>query len=114
VNQTFWTNKFSTLKSEYQTLVQQCPEANVQLKQLLKVPGDIEDVGRIIPVSVGESAGASYCKGLHGKLLFSALYNTYRVRLHEFKAVLKASTLAGQTNLPKATGQQKTQEGSIQ
>jgi hypothetical protein len=53
--QTFWTNKRSTLKSEYQT-VQQYPEAEVQLKQLFQVLGDIEDVARHIPASVGESA----------------------------------------------------------
>jgi hypothetical protein len=35
-----------TLKSEYQTLVQQYPEAEAQLKQLLKVLGDIEEVAR--------------------------------------------------------------------
>jgi hypothetical protein len=121
--QTFWTNKRSTLESEYQTLVQQYPEADTQLKQLLKVLGDIEEVVRHIPASVGESTewaaivnaaeenGASYCKGLYGKPLFSALYGTYTVTLHELKAVLKASTLAGQTNLPKTTGQQNKAGG---
>jgi hypothetical protein len=83
--QTLWTNKLSAQKSEYQTLVQQDPEADVQLKQLLQVLGDIENVARHIPASVGESAewaaivnaaeenGASYCKDLHGEPLFSAL-----------------------------------------
>jgi hypothetical protein len=52
--QTFWANKFSTLKSEYQTLVPQYPEESAQLKQLLKVLGDIEDVARHIPASVGK------------------------------------------------------------
>jgi hypothetical protein len=33
--QTLWMNKLSALKSEYQTLVQQYPEADAQLKQLL-------------------------------------------------------------------------------
>jgi hypothetical protein len=86
-------NKLSALKSEYQTLVQQYPEADAQMKQLLQVMGDIEDVARHIPASVGESAewsaivntveenGASYCKGLRGKPLFSALYGTYTVTL---------------------------------
>jgi hypothetical protein len=54
--QTLWTNKRSTLKSEYHTLVQQYPEAEAQLKQLIKVLGDIEDVVRHIPASVWESA----------------------------------------------------------
>jgi hypothetical protein len=32
--QKLWTNKLSALKSEYQTLVQQCPEADAKIKQL--------------------------------------------------------------------------------
>jgi hypothetical protein len=124
--QTLWMKKLSALKSEYQILVQQNPEANAQLKQLLMVLGDIEDVAGHIPASVGESAewvaivnaaegdGASYCKGLHGKPLFSAQYGIYTVTLHELKAVLMTSNLAGQTNLPKTTGQETTQEGSFQ
>jgi hypothetical protein len=76
-SQTLWTIKLCTLKSEYQTLVQQYPEADAQLKQLLKVLGDIEDVARHIPASVGESAELTanvnaakenrenYCKALH-------------------------------------------------
>jgi hypothetical protein len=44
--QTFWTNKLFTLKSEYQTLVQQYPKEDAQLKQLLQVLGDIEDGAR--------------------------------------------------------------------
>jgi hypothetical protein len=123
--QTFWTNNISVLKSEYQTLMQQYPEADAQLKQLLNVLGDIEDVARHIPASVGESAewaaivnaaeenGASYCKSLYGKLLFSALYGTYTVTLHELKAVLKTSTQAGQANVPEPTRQQTTKEGSF-
>jgi chaperonin cofactor prefoldin len=51
-------NKFSTLKSEYQTLVQQYPEAEAQLKQLIKVLGDIEDMARHIPVSVVQNGQA--------------------------------------------------------
>jgi hypothetical protein len=54
--QTLWTNKLSALKSEYQTLVQYYPEVAAQLKQLLQVLGDIEDVARHIPAFVGESA----------------------------------------------------------
>jgi hypothetical protein len=83
--QTFLTNKRSTLKSEYQTLVQQYPDADEQLKQLLKVLGDIDDVARHTPASIGESAEwasivnaaeenrANYCKTLHGKILFCFL-----------------------------------------
>jgi hypothetical protein len=77
------------MKSEYQTLVQQYPEADTQLKQLLKVLDDIEEVVRHIPASVGESTEwaaivnaaegnrTSYCKGFHGKPLFSVTMLQY-------------------------------------
>jgi hypothetical protein len=87
--------------------VQQYPEADAQLKQLLQVLGDIEDVARHIPaaiVNAAEESGPSYCKGIHGKPIFSALYDTYKVTLQELKAAIKARTLAGQTNLPKQQG----------
>jgi hypothetical protein len=124
--QTLWTNTFCALKSEYQTLVQQYPEEDAQLKQLLPVLGDIEDVARYIPASIGESAewsaivhttegnGVSYCKGLHGKPLLSALYGTYTVTLQEVKTVVKARTLADQTNIPKTTGQQTNKKDDFQ
>jgi hypothetical protein len=93
--QTFWTNKRSTLKSEQQTLVQQYPNADTQLKQVFKVLGDIADIAGHTQASVGGSAewavivnaaegnGANYCKAVHGKTLFSALYGTYTVTLHK-------------------------------
>jgi hypothetical protein len=106
--QIFSTNKRSTLKSQHQTLVQQYPHADTQLKQLLNLLGDIENLAGQAPATVGESAewaaivnaaegnGVSYCKGLHGKPRFSALYGTYTVTLDELEDLLKASTLAGQ------------------
>jgi hypothetical protein len=124
--QTLWKNKLYSLKSEYQTLVQQYPEADAQLKQLLQVLGDIEDVARYITPSVEESAewsatvnaaeenGASYCKGLRGKPLFSALFGTYTVTLQELEAVIKARILADQINIPKTTGQQTNKEDDFQ
>jgi hypothetical protein len=72
------------------------------------LPGDIEDVTGHTPASVEETAewaaivntaegnGASYCKALRGKPLFSALYGTYTVILDELRDLLKASILAGQ------------------
>jgi hypothetical protein len=86
------------------------------------VQGDIEDVARHIPASVRKSAewsaivntaeenGTSYSKGLRGKPIFSDLYGTYTVTLQELKAVIKATTLADQTNIPKTTGQQANKE----
>jgi hypothetical protein len=66
------------LKSD-QTLVQQYPDAEAQLKQLFKVLGDIEGVTGHRPASVGKSVewaaivnaavenGVHYYKALHGK-----------------------------------------------
>jgi hypothetical protein len=89
--------------------VQQYPEADAQLEQFLQVLGDIEDVARHIPASVGESAewsasvnaaeenGASYCKGLHVKPLFSGLYGT-----------------EDQISISKTTGQQTNEDDDFQ
>jgi hypothetical protein len=86
--QLFWTNKHSTLKSQYQTLLQQYSDADTQLKQLLHLLDEIEDLAGHTPGSVGESAewaaivnaseenGAHYCTALRGKTHFSALYDT--------------------------------------
>jgi hypothetical protein len=104
----------------------QYPDVDIWLKQLFKVLGNIEDIVGHTPASVGESTewvvtvntveenGAHYCKALHGKTLFSALYGTYTVISDELWAMLKASTLADQTNSIKATGQQTTQEDGFQ
>jgi hypothetical protein len=48
--------RWGTVKSKYQTLIQQYLDTDAQLKQLFKVLGDIEDVGGHIPASVGKSA----------------------------------------------------------
>jgi hypothetical protein len=75
------------------------------------------------PTAVGESAEwttlvsaakenrANYCKVLAGKTLFSALYGTYTVALHELKALLKVSTIAGKSITPQATKQPTQEEG---
>jgi hypothetical protein len=82
------------------------------------VLGDIEEMVRHIPASVGKCEEwpaivnaakpneTSYCKGRHGKPPFRVLYGAYTVTLLELKAVLKARTLAGHSNVPKTTGQQ--------
>jgi hypothetical protein len=76
-------------------------------------------MARYIPALVGESEQWSsiitmaeenrqnFCKVLNGKNLFSALYGMYTVALHELKAVLKASTPAGQSKTPKSTATQE-------
>jgi hypothetical protein len=53
--QAYWTDKRQTLKSEYQELVAQYPNADAQLKQLFKLLCDIEDVAGYTPASVGDS-----------------------------------------------------------
>jgi hypothetical protein len=90
------------------------------------VQSDIEDVTGYTAASVGRSTeltatvyaegenGASYCKSLHRKPIFSALYGTCTVTSHELKAVLKGDTLADRTKSPKTTGQQTTQEHGFQ
>jgi hypothetical protein len=69
---------------------------------LFKVLCDFEDVAEYAPPSVGESEEwtdvvntveenrVNFCKALHGKTLYSALYGTYSVTLKELKALLKA------------------------
>jgi hypothetical protein len=110
------TNK---LKLEYQQLIGQFPDADAQLKQLLKVIRDIEEMARYTPASVGESEQWStivsraeenrqnFCKVLNGKNMFNALYGTYTVALHELKAVLKACTPTGQFKTPKSAATQE-------
>jgi hypothetical protein len=65
-------------------------------------------------LNAAEENGASYCKCLRGKPLFSAMYDTYTVTLQELKAVIKARTLGDQTNIPKTTGQQINKEDDFQ
>jgi hypothetical protein len=104
----FWTNTRSALNSGYNSLIGQFPDADAQLKKLFKVLGDIEGVAAYTPASVGNSEQWSaivnsaevnrqnLCKALSGKTLFSAPYSTYTVA-HELKVVLKASTVASQS-----------------
>jgi hypothetical protein len=117
--QAFWIDKRKALKSEYQRLLRQSPDADAQLQQLFKVLCDIEDVARYTPALVGDSEQWSFivstaeenrqnfCKALSGKTLFSALYGKYTVALQELKAVLKASTPADPTHSPKPTPTQE-------
>jgi hypothetical protein len=101
----------------------QFPGTDTQLKQLLKVIRDIEEMARYTPASVGESEqwssvvstaeerGQNFCKVLNGKSLFSALYGTYTVALHELKAVLKASTSLYATDREEGFVVRKFQHG---
>jgi hypothetical protein len=104
--QAFWTTARESIRSEFQRLVGQPPDAEEQLRQLYKILCDIEDVAGYTPASVGESEQwssivstveenrANFCKALSGKTLCSALYGTYKVTLNELKGLLKTSTAA--------------------
>jgi hypothetical protein len=93
--QVFWMDTYRKLMSEYQQLIEQFPDADAQLKQLLKVICDIEEMARHAPASVSESEEWSsifstaeenrqnFCKVLAGKSLYSALYGTYTVALQD-------------------------------
>jgi hypothetical protein len=58
-------------------------------------------------ISMAEEDRQNFSKVFSGKNLFSALYGTYTVALHELKAVLKASTPAGQSETPKSAASQE-------
>jgi hypothetical protein len=89
---------------------------------VFKILRDIENMASYTPASVGESVEwtsivntaegnrASYCKALIGNPLHRILYGPYTVSLYELKAVLKTGTPAGQTQSPKASGEQPTQD----
>jgi hypothetical protein len=107
--QQFWTEKRSSLKTEYSEIVDKHPDAAASMQQLCKVLCETEDLASFTLAPVGESGEwaatgssaednrESFCKALRGKPLFSALYGTYTVTLNELKNVLQASSQAGQT-----------------
>jgi hypothetical protein len=94
----------SSLKTEYNSIVGTHPDAVASMQQLLKVLYSIDDLASCTPTSVGESKEwativssdednrESYCKALHSKTSFSALYGTHTVAPNELKNVLKASS----------------------
>jgi hypothetical protein len=99
----FWTDTCNKLKSEYQQLIGQFPDTDSQLKLLFKVMREIEEMPRCTPTSVGDSEQCSSIVSTaeenrknYYNLLYT-MYGTYTVALHELKAVLKASTPAGQS-----------------
>jgi hypothetical protein len=61
----------------------------------------------IIHCQHGEGNQAELLQVLNGKNLFSALYGTYAVALHELNDVLKASTPAGESKTPKSVATQE-------
>jgi hypothetical protein len=99
----FWLQEFNSLQSEYKDIVAKYPEANIVLKQVYKVLGDIVSLARCSPASVGTGTQWSsvvdsakldrvnLCQCLKGKSLFSALYGPYTVTLSELKGVLQQS-----------------------
>jgi hypothetical protein len=104
--QAFWADRRSSLKSEYQVLIKQFPNADSQYRLLYETICDIEDLAGCTPAAVGESAEwlaivntaeenrASYCKALSGSVLCSALHGPYTVALKDLKSLLKSSNSA--------------------
>jgi nitroreductase len=91
--QAFWTDTCNKLKSEYQQLIGQVPDADAQLKQLFKEIRDIEEMARYTPsagqseqwssiISTAEENRQNFCKVLNGKNLFNALYGIYTQSLY--------------------------------
>jgi hypothetical protein len=107
--QAFWAERSASLKSEYQILIKQYPDADPQYRLLYEAICSIEDLARCKPAAVGDSAEwtpivntaednrASYCKALSGSVLFSALHGVYTVALKDLKSLLKSSNSAGGT-----------------
>jgi hypothetical protein len=87
--QAFWAEKRASLQAEYETLIENYPDADTQYRQLFKVLCKIEEVAGYAPAVVGESADwtaivsaaeetrTNFCKALSCKTSFSALYRTY-------------------------------------
>jgi hypothetical protein len=100
-------------KEEYQKLVEQ-PNAEAQLRQLLKVLCDMVDVAGYTPALDGESHDwkpivstveenrANYCEALSWKTLYSALYGIYTVTL-KLKGQLTASIFSEENKTTKGT-----------
>jgi hypothetical protein len=113
------TTKRQALKSQYQQLVDEFPDEDAQLKELLQALRDIEDVAGCTPASVGDSdkwtsivseadkTGQNYCQVLTGKNLFSALHGIYTVALLKLKARLKASIRTAQSEETKSSSTQE-------
>jgi hypothetical protein len=107
--QAFWADRRASLKAEYNVLIKQYPDADLQYRLLYKVICTIKDLVGCTPAVVGESAEwtaivntaednrASYCKALSGNVLFSALRGAYTVALKDLKSLLKSSNSAGGT-----------------
>jgi hypothetical protein len=111
--------KRQALQSQYQQLVSEFPDADEQLKELLQVLRDIENVAGCTPASAGDrdkwssivseavKTDQNYCQVLTGKNLFSALHGIYTVALLKLKAVLKASSQTAQSEETKSSSTQE-------
>jgi hypothetical protein len=105
----FWAERRASLKSEYQVLIKQYPDADTQYRLLYKTISTIEDAAGCMPAAVGESTEwtaigkaaeenrASNCEAPSGKVFFSVLYGTCTV-VNELKSLLKTSNSPGGTD----------------
>jgi hypothetical protein len=120
-----WLHEYTSLQSEYCSIVNKYPEADCALKQVYKVLGDIVSLSGCTPRSVGKSESwrlitenakqdrLNLCKVLHGKCLFSALVGTYTVTLNELKRLLQGNVKPSSgTQVAAATSTEPSQEVS--
>jgi hypothetical protein len=99
----WWAKARKTTKAEFELLVGQNPDAEVQLTQLFKLLCDIKDVAGYTPALVGERQEwtsivitvdvnrTNFYKALSRETPCSALYGTYTLTLSELKGLLKVS-----------------------
>jgi hypothetical protein len=85
--QQFWTDKRTSLKTEYSKIIGTHPDATAPTRQLFKVLCDIEDLANFTPSSVGKSEQwaaiasseedncESYCKALSCKRTVWDIYS---------------------------------------
>jgi hypothetical protein len=95
--------------SQCHAITNKYPEADSVVQQVHKVLDDIETLAGCTPAKVGGSPEwttvvnsaenrTNFCKGLDGKLLFSALCGMYTVTLNELKVMSAQAKHSGAMN----------------
>jgi hypothetical protein len=97
-------DKRSSLKNEFQSIVDKYPDATPAMKLLFKLVCDIEELSRFTLAPVGQSeewtaivssaeeSSKKHCKSLIGKAMPSALYGAYTVMLNDLKSCPEVET----------------------
>jgi hypothetical protein len=100
---TYWLNERHALEAAYKSTVTKFPDVDAVLNQVCNLLGNIASLTRATPAWVVASVNwqkvvnsvkedrVNLCRAFEGKTLYSALYGTYTVTLHEVKALAKSS-----------------------